>query len=463
MDQETPTTADSKRQDRDLLILTDRYPYGRGEDFLESELSFLARHFNRIYVVPLKYSAGMPQTKQLPANATAHPMSGEPERFRNLRILTGTVTVSFPDLSGFRRIAQTLRHPLRILTNVSFERRAQRAARAALSALETTDLGTRDVVIYAYWFHLQAKVGTILRERYPAPGKALLVSRAHGGDVYESRARFHYLPQRAFLLDSVDVVYPVSRSGLEVLDRRHPGHRARLELQRLGVMRIADQPRAQQSPLHIVSCSSFVPVKRLHILVQAVGMLARDGVPVVWTHFGHGTPDRVEEIHTMARELIPPGVAEFKGAVPNAELLAWYRSHRATVFVNTSSSEGVPVSIMEALAAGIPVVATDVGGTGELLESLPFPCLLPADLDADALADRIRVLAGLARSDYDAQAAACHERWRTMCDAETNYQKFAAELSSEPLPESASADRGVRLGSQPLPAESADVLPDRGI
>ena len=37
------------------------------------------------------------------------------------------------------------------------------------------------------------------------------------------------------------------------------------------------------------------------------------------------------------------------------------------MFVNVSESEGIPVSIMEALAAGVPVLATDVGGTSELV------------------------------------------------------------------------------------------------
>ncbi|NJK95527.1 MAG: glycosyltransferase [Bacteroidales bacterium] len=37
------------------------------------------------------------------------------------------------------------------------------------------------------------------------------------------------------------------------------------------------------------------------------------------------------------------------------------------MFLNTSLSEGVPVSVMEALSFGLPVIATDVGGTGELI------------------------------------------------------------------------------------------------
>ncbi|NCO54621.1 MAG: glycosyltransferase, partial [Bacteroidetes bacterium] len=39
------------------------------------------------------------------------------------------------------------------------------------------------------------------------------------------------------------------------------------------------------------------------------------------------------------------------------------------LFINVSESEGIPVSIMEALSAGIPVIATNVGGTNEIVNN----------------------------------------------------------------------------------------------
>ena len=51
--------------------------------------------------------------------------------------------------------------------------------------------------------------------------------------------------------------------------------------------------------------------------------------------------------------------------VSNEKILDFYAEQFVDLFINLSDSEGIPVSIMEALSAGIPVLATNVGGTGE--------------------------------------------------------------------------------------------------
>ena len=81
----------------------------------------------------------------------------------------------------------------------------------------------------------------------------------------------------------------------------------------------------------------------------------------------------------LAHGCFPPNVvANFHGRVDNVQVRSFYRDTFVNVFVNTSSSEGVPVSIMEAQSAGIPVIATAVCGTPELVNENDG-LLLPAD------------------------------------------------------------------------------------
>ena len=66
------------------------------------------------------------------------------------------------------------------------------------------------------------------------------------------------------------------------------------------------------------------------------------------------------------------------GHYPNEELLRYYGSNHVDLFINTSSTEGVPVSIMEAQSFGIPVIATDTGGVKEVVTE-GTGSLLPVD------------------------------------------------------------------------------------
>jgi colanic acid/amylovoran biosynthesis glycosyltransferase len=61
---------------------------------------------------------------------------------------------------------------------------------------------------------------------------------------------------------------------------------------------------------------------------------------------------------------------------------------KADLFVLPSFVEGVPVCVMEAMAVGVPVVATNVGGTGELIKDRKTGILIPPS-DADAIADAV--------------------------------------------------------------------------
>ena len=55
----------------------------------------------------------------------------------------------------------------------------------------------------------------------------------------------------------------------------------------------------------------------------------------------------------------------FKGNTDKKLILYYYRAEQVDVFINTSDSEGVPVSIMEAMSYGIPCISRIVGSNAE--------------------------------------------------------------------------------------------------
>jgi colanic acid/amylovoran biosynthesis glycosyltransferase len=113
----------------------------------------------------------------------------------------------------------------------------------------------------------------------------------------------------------------------------------------------------------VVCVARLVPVKNLGLLLGACAELRAGGLEFHCALVGDG-PCRDELTAARAR-LRMEGVVELAGAAEQDEVLAWWR--RASVAVLTSEREGMPVSLMEAAACGVPAVATAVGGVPELI------------------------------------------------------------------------------------------------
>jgi teichuronic acid biosynthesis glycosyltransferase TuaC len=137
------------------------------------------------------------------------------------------------------------------------------------------------------------------------------------------------------------------------------------------------------SPL-LLSVGHLVPVKGHDLILEALALTAqrRSGARLVVVGDG---PLRGR----LAQEAQQLGVAErvhFAGAVANEQLAAWYSAADATLLA--SHSEGCPNVLLESMACGTPVVATAVGGAGEILGNGPGGVLVH-ERSAGALAAAI--------------------------------------------------------------------------
>lgn len=397
-----------------LLLLTNRYPFGSGEEYLEHEIRHLAQRFERIVVLPC-----MP-----PNSATERAV---PDNVDVVRYQQPNHHRALPRMlwNGHQALSLRPRHPVHRAYDSYFEGRARAVTDAAMPGLMDALQGQAPSVVYSYWFYITAKVGIELRRIFG--WDARVVTRAHGYDVNVHASPVRYLPQRPALLDGCDRIHPVSDIATRYLRESYPETAAKVSTRRLGTPEPLSGSVASRLPFMVVTCSMVRPLKRLDLVRAALEMLRERGHDVRWTHFGSGPRRQLDRLLGSPSD---SSWIDLRGYVPNAQIFAEYQALAPSVFINASTSEGVPVSVMEAMACGIPVLATDVGGTRELLGPLDTWALLPADLTPEHLAAQVESLVLAVDDTYAARAHDVRKRWESVARGDTLYADFADKLVS---------------------------------
>lgn len=127
--------------------------------------------------------------------------------------------------------------------------------------------------------------------------------------------------------------------------------------------------------------------KGLPVLLESLAMLKSSHPEIFLTVVGDGE-DRAE-LEQMTAGLELNDNVKFVGYKSQAEVREYMQE--TDVFVLPSFAEGVPVSLMEAMAAGVPVVTTQIAGVSELVENGVSGYIVPPG-DVITLAERIKIL-----------------------------------------------------------------------
>jgi glycosyltransferase involved in cell wall biosynthesis len=155
-------------------------------------------------------------------------------------------------------------------------------------------------------------------------------------------------------------------------------------------------------PLHVVTVGRVVRQKNHALFLDAARQLLERGVDARFTIVGDG-PLRAE-LGKRAAELGIAAQVTFAGERHDVEEIL----RTADLFWLTSSWEGMPNAVLEALASGVPVVVTEVSGTRELVEPGKQGYIVGLD-DSRAIAERSAAILGDA-AVRAAMAAAARER-----------------------------------------------------
>ncbi|WP_440963593.1 glycosyltransferase [Massilia sp. GER05] len=412
------------KQER-ILVVTTSYPYGRNEAFIKAELEYLAQCFAHVELVPGFYSRdAAPRPTSLPVNLDyANARWGMKRRFMLVSSFLGGLW-RYAWLDDARRV---MRGAHRWENVKELARALYRARLFERFLVEQVQYANKKIdIVYFYWMFPEIAGAIRFRNVYQPSLK--VVSRAHRGDLYEDKRSGGYAGLRQGVLAGIDAVFSISDHGRAYVAREHPAAARKCFTARLGV----DDPgfenaQPHEEALSVVSCSFVVEEKRLHLIVDAIAHLleAAPSLSVRWTHIGDG--GLFEELQAYAQSKLGGMRAEvvFTGYLAQEDVMKLYREQTFDVFINVSSSEGIPVSLMEASSVGIPMVATDVGGNSEIVNE-SNGILIPADPDVATIAS------ALARFRDRASAVAYRTRaradWQEKYSAAHNYPQFGQSL-----------------------------------
>ena len=398
---------------RQVILLSNTFPL-KGEPFLQTELDLLPNSF-KIDQWPFFSDGNRENAASLKPGIETHLLSSNYSIKEKLDAMlhsfgtflsTGEIVAAFKKPNGFHNVAKALKY------GMISELRVRRIKHKLL-----TD---EPLLFYSYWMYEVAYVAAKLKKWH---SNSKFVTRCHGYDLYGERHANGYLPFRQFIMDQADLICPISESGKSYLHDSFAGkYDEKISVMRLGTIRKAEIPEKQEKEesIVLVSCSNLVDVKRVHLIIDALKKCQKQ---VIWYHFGDG---ELKASLEKQAEVLPENVRYmFMGYQPNEDVQTFYANHYIDAFVNVSQSEGVPVSIMEAESYGIPIIATDVGGTSEIVYNRENGVLLNVEFSDEELLMAIDEVVEKAES----YRAASLRTWQTMSDAHLVFPEFYKKLA----------------------------------
>ncbi len=224
---------------------------------------------------------------------------------------------------------------------------------------------------------------------------AMLISNEVGipfsSTIHHSDLLYRPLERLSEVIEKARPFITISEFNKNYIAEKYGEVSKKVEIVRCGVnlekFKVRDKKTKNVPPL-IITVSWFRPVKALNILAEALVILDSMGVDFSAVVIGGGDEGKNEFRNTLKVAKITDKVS-LLGKRPRDEVLGLLAD--SDIFVHPSTSEGIPVAIMEAMALGLPVVASNIMGNPEIIEDGRTGFLVSKN-DPESLAMKLKEL-----------------------------------------------------------------------
>ncbi len=405
---------------RPFILCTDAIEHS----FALTEVQQAASAYSRVVLIVLK------KTKfDLPPNVQEIVLSYTQFQAKQIMLKNGLLVVSILFEDVFRRsfnwnYYKTLKSNLNYLLQSIF------LANKIEEVLTAHKVEKGDAIFLSFWFNTWAIALSVLKKQ--AKIKAFY-SRAHGTDLFEYRVKnTKRIPFRTFQLKWVNCVFSVSQNGANYMKESYPNASQKIKFSYLGSANNGLNTFDENAVFTIVSCATVRNIKRIFLIPEILQQL---NFPVQWIHLGDENlkaPDPTKDRYLQNKELLKNNskiTATFPGNLTNQQIFEFYKSTPVNLFLSVSETEGLPVSIMEAISFGIPVMATDVGGCREITTP-ETGILLPKDFNVEDAAKQISEFRNSEKNTALFRAGV-RAFWEQHFEVSKNYHDFFKELNGK--------------------------------
>lgn len=408
-----------------LILITTSFPFGKKEPLICNELPLLKNNFNEVEIITY--------TKK--SEFLDNSISNESIHYYDTEIASSEKLLHLFKINWIQvfRELKYARSKYSLSLNIPVIKVAIMAAirgkkfQTFIEKQYKDDLTTKNVLFYSWWCTDEIIGLANIKKK----NEVKVCSRMHAYDLYFERHQPEYLPFRPFLFEQLNKVFVISDQGYKYLIKKLGVELNNLSISKLGVNNeTLFNPITTQPVLRIVSCSALIPLKRVHLIIEALSEVNKES-QITWEHFGDGPElNNLEKLANKTLKNLSNVTYNFHGSIDNLKLHSFYQENHVDLFINVSETEGIPISIMEAMSYGIPSIGTDVGGVAELITNQKNGFLLTVNFKPIELAkilESVNTMPIAKRSEIQKEAYAM---WTNTYNANQNNKLLIKEMLS---------------------------------
>ena len=401
---------------RNAIVFTLFYPYSTFDYYVDIEIEKICNNFNTVYIIPISIEKSI--ERELPKNATLLESNFTPKPFKAL--LTAVFSKYY-----WKELFLALRK--RKLNNALFKHLTLQYSKVSFlkSILKQKLIEDADIRwVYSHWLLEGVYAAAILKDKYNFE----LISKAHSLDIYKERHINSYIPFLENTVSKINQIHFISDLGRDYFNQNYKFKFPQQQqfVSRLGIRNTTPLKNYEtKSTFKIISVSYIYPLKRVDLILEAIAQIKDFNIE--WHHIGAYYTEHTENIKNKAKQLLDKRnnvKIVWLGDFSIPQVYEHYNYNEFDLFLSASSSEGIPVSMMECMSFGIPVLSTDVGGVKEIVDHGINGYLVDSDATALSIAELISTYYHLSQTQKSTMRLNAYQKWKNYYNADINFDKF---------------------------------------